>query len=205
MRAFIVADKPGSIKASPEYVDMLRRETGDATLDVWWDPDISVYAPFPDRSGPTGTPSSQGAWVVWSSMPVLCISGDIAMVRQQWVDVYRLDGLYGWPRTLGTWVARVLRESNQHRRGGGRAEELNEMARQGARMQFAFEDDFARQFARNKLTKSVFARASDAVGTPILDHDDRLKMGAKVAMEEARINDEREALLQRMALYRVRP
>lgn len=208
MQAFQIAERPGSVRAPQGFIEALRREVRDPGLDVWWDPEAATYAQHPrDRHhwDPSPREDGRGCWVVWKQVRTLEqveIGGQtVGLVRKKYVDVYKLDGLYGQPMTLGPWVAKVLNESDATKRGNAdRNKRLDDVNEQSVLAEFKESNDFARDFAKDSFVKRIFQRAVEERGAPMLDREDRMKMeraAAKRAERQAR-RAERQAKAMRL-------
>lgn len=190
MRALRVAEKPGSHRAPREFVEMLRRETGNDKLECWWDPDVVRHGQHP--RDPEGT---HGCWVIWmkTRAPEAVQLGSPPFTAEvwhgidMWVDVYALDGLFGRPMTLGRWVADVMNEADVTKRGGHRrAATLNRLERARLEAQEAEGRDAAFYMARDPAFRRVFARAAEGTGTPVTTREERIAAEKRLWDREAR-------------------
>lgn len=192
MQAYRIADKPGSVRAPRAFVKALRREVRDPGLDVWWDPDVLTHAQHPrnqDSWDPSPTNPDRGCWVVWKKVKTLEQVGvhgqTIGLLRHKYVDVYKLDGLYDRPMHLGPWLFKAMNAGDMLKRGNADRNRLLDDANENAVMAaYKESDDFAKDFAKDRWIKRIFAKLADERGTPLMDRDDRLAV-ERAAMKRA--------------------
>lgn len=111
----------GTVLAPHDFLDHLRRETGDANLFCWWEPGVAL-----SRERPGAPNVRRGCWVVfqkqqaWTNIEVSGVGSKptvVHMLETRYVDVYKLDGAYDRPHELGAWVAEALLASCISSRG----------------------------------------------------------------------------------------
>jgi hypothetical protein len=193
MQAYRIAEKAGSVRAPSGFVAALRRGTGDSGLEVWWDPDVAVYNQHPRNNGsyePSPYGSLRGCWVVWKRIKVAEVGalGIVHMVNKL-VDVYRLDGMYGKPMTLGSWVVSVLNESDVMK-NTRRFRDLDDINEGQVLKEEADAEDVAKGIAHDRFFQRVIARAQEQIGVPSTIREER------VATEKALVK--RDEAIKRM-------
>lgn len=186
MLRYRMSERAGTRRAPREFVEALRRETRNPLLDVWWSDDTTTFAPAVAGVF-TAAAEGEGCWVVWEKHNVLehvmLPTGESALVsRQRFIDVMRLDGMWGNPRVLGPWVAKALNKSTLK----GRARELDDLNEADVLRADNAYAERARDFARDSAVRRVFARAADERGTPITLREERVRFEAAARKREER-------------------
>ncbi len=189
MYAYRAASKPGSVLAPADFTTQLRRDTGNPDLHCWWDPTGSRLVERKD-----GTRDSEpGCWVVWQRLRVLRFipfakDVTIGVSLDKWVDVYKLDGEYGCPTVLGSWVAKALNESDVTKRGNSRrGQQLNDMNERAAMDQHVQARKFSEEFMGDKFVQRMFAKSAEQRGVPLRtkqDVDEEARAARKLQEEQ---------------------
>lgn len=174
MHSYRAASKPGNVRAPSDFIEQLRKDTGNRDLDCWWEPTCNRDVPKMD-----GTKESRrGCWVVWQRIRVLHWSPltrttSVGVSMDKYVDVYKLDGEYNCPTVLGSWVAKVLNQADVTRRGNGRrAQELNDLNEADYLKQFEDSRKWSEEFTQDAFVKKVFAMDAEKNGRKTKTRED---------------------------------